>query len=90
MKSYPASQLVVHDTGEHCVFGTGELYLDTLMQFLRSYSDIEIKVAEPTVALRESVSGTSLMGVVGEVGPTVSILNILVMYGFYSYPFHLM
>jgi len=37
------------------------------MECLRSYSDVEIKVAEPTVALRESVSSTSIMGVVGEV-----------------------
>jgi len=66
LKCYPGSHLVVHDTGEHCIYGTGEVYLDTLMQFLRQYSDVEIKVAEPTVALRESVAGTSVMGIVGE------------------------
>ena len=71
---------MVHDTGEHCIFGTGELYLDTVMQCLRSYSDIEIKVADPNVALRESISGTSIMGIVGEVCGFIQCLIMILTY----------
>ena len=45
-KSYPMSSTRVEESGEHVIFGTGELYLDCIMHDLRTvYSDIEIKVA---------------------------------------------
>lgn len=49
------------------------------MQFLRQYSDVEIKVAEPTVALRESVTGTSVMGIVGEVRLYATVSHVVLM-----------
>lgn len=59
-KSYPMATTKVEESGEHVVFGTGELYMDCLMHDLRHlYSDIEVKVADPIVAFRETVVETS-------------------------------
>jgi 116 kDa U5 small nuclear ribonucleoprotein component len=44
-KSYPISKTKVEESGEHLIYGTGELYLDCVMHDLRlMYSEIEIKV----------------------------------------------
>ena len=59
-KSYPMSKTKVEESGEHVLLGTGELYLDAMMHDLRHvYSDIEVKVADPVVAFRETVVDTS-------------------------------
>jgi len=59
-KSYPMSTTRVEESGEHVLFGTGELYLDCVMHDLRTvYSDIEVKVADPVVGFRETVMETS-------------------------------
>lgn len=59
-KSYPMARTRVEESGEHVLFGTGELYLDCVMYDLRHvYSDIEVKVADPVVAFRETVIETS-------------------------------
>ncbi|KAL3223924.1 hypothetical protein MRX96_026999 [Rhipicephalus microplus] len=55
-KSYP----LVEESGEHVIFGTGELYLDCVMHDLRKmYSEIDIKVADPVVCFCETVVETS-------------------------------
>lgn len=49
-KSYPMVRTRVEESGEHVLFGTGELYLDCVMHDLRHvYSDVEVKVADPVV-----------------------------------------
>lgn len=59
-KSYPMARTRVEESGEHVLFGTGELYLDCVMHDLRHiYSDIEIKVADPVVGFRETVVESS-------------------------------
>lgn len=59
-KSYPMSFTRVEESGEHVLFGTGELYLDCIMHDLRTvYSDIEVKVADPVVGFRETIVETS-------------------------------
>ena len=59
-KSYLMARTRVEESGEHVLFGTGELYLDCIMHDLRHvYSDIEVKVADPVVAFRETVQETS-------------------------------
>ncbi|XP_064401615.1 116 kDa U5 small nuclear ribonucleoprotein component-like isoform X2 [Halichondria panicea] len=59
-KSYPLLVTKVEESGEHVVFGTGELYLDCVMHDLRKmYSEIDIKVADPVVAFCETVVETS-------------------------------
>lgn len=59
-KSYPLAHTRVEESGEHIIFGTGELYLDCIMHDLRHlYSDIEVKVADPVVAFSETVVETS-------------------------------
>ncbi|KAH6939557.1 hypothetical protein HPB50_019512 [Hyalomma asiaticum] len=50
----------VEESGEHVIFGTGELYLDCVMHDLRKmYSEIDIKVADPVVCFCETVVETS-------------------------------
>lgn len=59
-KSYPLVTTRVEESGEHVIFGTGELALDCIMHDLRHlYSDIEAKVADPVVAFCETVMDSS-------------------------------
>ncbi|EGD82082.1 Eftud2 protein [Salpingoeca rosetta] len=59
-KSYPLATTRVEESGEHVILGTGELYLDCIMHDLRKmYADIDIKVADPSVAFCETVVETS-------------------------------
>lgn len=69
-KSYPMSTTRVEESGEHILFGTGELYLDCVMHDLRTvYSDIEVKVADPVVGFRETVVETSNVKCFSDVSP---------------------
>lgn len=59
-KSYPLVVTRVEESGEHVIFGTGELAMDCIMHDLRHlYSDIEIKVSDPVVAFSETVVESS-------------------------------
>ena len=59
-KAYPMVKTRVEESGEHVLFGTGELYMDCVLHDLRHvYADVEVKVADPSVALRETVIDTS-------------------------------
>jgi 116 kDa U5 small nuclear ribonucleoprotein component len=59
-KAYPMAKTRVEESGEHVLFGTGELYMDCMLHDLRHvYADVEVKVADPLVALRETVIETS-------------------------------
>ncbi|EMR11406.1 hypothetical protein PNEG_00429 [Pneumocystis murina B123] len=59
-KSYPLSVIKVEESGEHIIFGTGELYMDCILHDLRKlYSEIEIKVSDPIVKFCETVVETS-------------------------------
>lgn len=59
-KSYPLAATKAEESGEHVVFGTGELYLDCVLYDLRKmFSEIEIKVADPVVRFCETVVETS-------------------------------
>ncbi len=67
-KAYPMAVTRVEESGEHVVFGTGELYLDCIMHDLRHvYSNIEVKVADPVVGFRETVVETSSIKCFAEV-----------------------
>lgn len=60
-RSYPLVQTKVEESGEHVIFGTGELQLDCVMHDLRDmYSGVEIKVSDPYVALCETVTDRTL------------------------------
>ena len=66
-KSYPLVTTRVEESGEHIIFGTGELYMDCIMHDIRHlYSDIEVKVADPVVAFRETVVETSTIQCISE------------------------
>jgi len=59
-KSYPLLRTRVEESGEHILIGTGELYLDCVLHDLRfMYSEIEIKVSDPSVSFQETVINTS-------------------------------
>lgn len=59
-KSYPLAVTKVEESGEHVIFGTGELYLDCVMHDLRSlFSEIEIRISDPVVRFCETVVETS-------------------------------
>ena len=59
-KSYPLLDMKMYETGEHMIFGTTELYLDSILHDLRElYSDIEVKLSDPSVILTETVIETS-------------------------------
>jgi U5 small nuclear ribonucleoprotein component len=59
-KAYPMVKTRVEESGEHVLYGTGELYMDCVLHDLRHvYGDVEVKVADPSVALRETVIETS-------------------------------
>lgn len=61
-KAYPMARTKVEESGEHVVLGNGELYMDCMMHDLRHvYSDIEVKIADPMVSLRETVVDTSAL-----------------------------
>eukprot|EP00051_Salpingoeca_urceolata_P011839 m.147134 g.147134 ORF g.147134 m.147134 type:complete len:988 (+) comp17277_c0_seq2:4560-7523(+) len=61
-KTYPLATTRVEESGEHVILGTGELYLDCIMHDLRKmYAEIEIKVADPSVAFCETVVETSTL-----------------------------
>jgi U5 small nuclear ribonucleoprotein component len=59
-KAYPMARTRVEESGEHVLFGTGELYMDCMMHDLRHvFSDIEVRVSDPIVGFRETVVETS-------------------------------
>ena len=61
-RSYPALMTKVEESGEHTIFGTGELYLDSAMKDLREiYADVEVKVADPVASFCETVVETSAL-----------------------------
>jgi len=61
-KSYPLATTKVEESGEHVIIGTGELYMDCILHDLRkTYSEIEIKVADPVVSFCETVVETSAL-----------------------------
>lgn len=60
-KSYPLLRTKVEESGEHVIFGTGEMYLDCAMQDLREmYAGVEVKATDPMVSFCESVANTSV------------------------------
>ena len=67
-KAYPMVRTRVEESGEHILFATGELYMDCVLHDLRQvYADVEVKVADPIVAFRETVVDTSSLKCFGEV-----------------------
>ena len=61
-KSYPLADTKVEESGEHVVFATGELAMDCIMYDLREmFGKVEVKVADPVTAFRETVVETSAL-----------------------------
>ena len=59
-KSYPLLVTKVEESGEHILIGTGELYMDCVLHDLRRmYSEIEIKVSDPSVSFCETIIDNS-------------------------------
>lgn len=54
-KIYPGVEIKVEESGEHVIFGSGELYLDSLLYELRDLTKISIKVSDPITKFSETV-----------------------------------
>lgn len=69
-RSYLACTVKVEDSGEHLVFGTGELYLDCVLHDLRNFftDDLEIKVSDPIPKFSETCSQMSFTAIPTEAG----------------------
>lgn len=61
-KSYLACIIKVEESGEHVIFGPGELYLDCMLHDLRAFftDDLEIKVSDPMTKFSETCIDTSV------------------------------
>lgn len=68
-KAYPMVKTRVEESGEHVIFGTGELYMDCVLGDLRHFyaNNVEVKVSDPVVAFRETVVETSSLKCFAEV-----------------------
>lgn len=60
-KAYLACTIKVEESGEHILFGPGEIYLDCMLHDLRNFftDDLEIKVSDPMTKFSETCSDTS-------------------------------
>jgi len=62
IKCYPLAKTHVEESGEHTLLGAGELDLECMLQDLReAYAQAEIRVSDPCVRFRETVSETSAL-----------------------------
>ncbi len=57
----PQVQCVIEETGEHIIAGAGELHLEICLSDLQNdfMGGAEIRVSEPVVSFRETVTATS-------------------------------
>jgi 116 kDa U5 small nuclear ribonucleoprotein component len=55
-KAYPMAKTCMEESGEHVLFGTGELYMDCMLHDRRHvYAYEEVKIGDPLLALQEIV-----------------------------------
>ena len=61
-KAYLACTIKVEESGEHVLFGPGEIYLDCMLHDLRNFftDDLEIKVSDPMTRFSETCIDTSV------------------------------
>ncbi|KAL7717945.1 116 kDa U5 small nuclear ribonucleoprotein component [Entamoeba marina] len=59
-KCYPGVQIKCEESGEHIIIGYGEMYMDCVLRDIReNFGQVEIKVSDPMVVFRETVSSTT-------------------------------
>ncbi|KAH3684108.1 hypothetical protein WICPIJ_004904 [Wickerhamomyces pijperi] len=58
---YPGVEIKVEESGEHVIFGYGELYLDCVLYDLRQFTQIDIKISDPITKFVESVNEPSMV-----------------------------
>lgn len=59
-KSYLMLKTKVEESGEHVLIGNGEMHLDCILHDIRLlYSDIEVRISDPSVTFSETVIETS-------------------------------
>lgn len=61
-RSYLSSVIKLEESGEHVVYGTGEVMLDCVLHDVRNFfeSDLEIRVSDPMVKLSETCNEPSI------------------------------
>lgn len=60
-KIYCGVEVKVEESGEHVIFGAGELYLDSLLHDLREITGINIKISDPITKFSETVLEKSVL-----------------------------
>lgn len=58
---YPSMRTHVEESGEHVLLGPGELYLDCILQDLRSIGQVQLRLSDPSASLTETVSEQSTL-----------------------------
>lgn len=56
---YPSLSTHVEESGEHVLFGPGELYLDCVLNDLRVFGQLQIRLSDPSVCFTETVQEIS-------------------------------
>lgn len=65
---YPSLSVKVEANKEHTLLGTGQMYLDCVMNDIRnSFASIEIKVSDPFVVLSETIKNRDSQICIGEI-----------------------
>jgi len=60
LKSDPLIQVIFENTGEHIIAAAGELHLEVCLKDLQEFmGGAELKMAQPVVPLRETITGVS-------------------------------
>ena len=78
VKCYPLAETKVEESGEHVLLGAGELDLDCMLHDLRRlYSEVEIKVSDPTVRFSETVAETSSIRCFAETPNKANLFSFL-------------
>ena len=74
-EAYPMVKTGVEESGEHVIFGTGELYMDCVLGDLRPFyaNNVKVKVGDPVVAFRETVIKRSSLKCFAEVHTLLSL-----------------
>lgn len=76
-KSYISCSVKVEESGEHLIFGTGELYMDCVLHDLRNFfsDDLQINVSDPMPKFSETCNDTSFTVIPTESGEnSISII----------------
>lgn len=65
-KSDPLVQTYIEESGEHIIAGAGELHLEICLNDLQEFAGVQLKIAEPVVSYRETVTDVSSIDILSK------------------------